>query len=447
MTAIGDRTTASLRGQLSLDQPLDLATKRVKRALSALLDEPLELEATLRSGDDGSFSVDPFELSNAELELTGQSRFDCTGRLLAATVEAILPSIRPIVAAFDREAEGRGRFAVELRAVEEDQVVKVGFDGGIANLDQIPEAIAPLLGRTLSLTGDLRYLRGRAFEIGDFAFKSGGLQAAGELAFGLAEKDELAGELRLLLPELERLEAALGQPIAGAAEFQATLGGTTTAPTLALSGDMTAERQGVELQAKLTIDGRADFTRRSMAEGEAVFQALGLNLEASFRAGDLGSEPKLTGQLSIAEFDPLAVWTRLGRSYSPADDTALRSAALQLDFEGVGGQLIVEPIRGHVDQTELGGRIEVRSLRPPDLTFALHTGRLDLDRYQAKADDQKTETTGERGLDAEALAKEWQDLGLKGVIRIDELILNGEPSKDVEIDLTWDPWSPGHEER
>jgi translocation and assembly module TamB len=74
MTAVGDRTTASLHGRLSLDQPLDPATKRVQRALFALLDEPLQLQATLRLGEDGSFSVDPFELSNAEFELIGQSR-------------------------------------------------------------------------------------------------------------------------------------------------------------------------------------------------------------------------------------------------------------------------------------------------------------------------------------------------------------------------------------
>ncbi len=122
------------------------------------------------------------------------------------------------------------------------------------------------------------------------------------------------------------------------------------------------------------------------------------------------------------------------------DDTALRSAAFQLGFEGTGGQLIIEPIRGHVDQTELDGQIEVRSFRPPDLIFALHTGRLDLDRYQARADaDTEMRANGESGLDAEALAEKWQALGLEGVIRIDELILNGQPSKDVEIDLTWDP--------
>jgi hypothetical protein len=111
-----------------------------------------------------------------------------------------------------------------------------------------------------------------------------------------------------------------------------------------------------------------------------------------------------------------------------------------LGFEGTGGQLIIETIRGHVDQTELDGEIEVRSFRPPDLTFALHTGRLDLDRYQARADGEtEMRADGESGLDAEALAERWQALGLRGVIRIDELILNEQPNNDVEIDLTWDP--------
>jgi hypothetical protein len=177
-----------------------------------------------------------------------------------------------------------------------------------------------------------------------------------------------------------------------------------------------------------------------MAEGQATLQALGLSLEASLGADDLVSEPKLSGQLTIAEFDPLAIWTKLGGSYRPADDTALRSAAFQLGFERTGGQLIIEPIRGHVDQTELHGQIEVSSFRPPDLTLALHAGRLDLDRYQARPDaDTESRADGERSLDAEALAERWRALGFEGVIRIDELILNGQPSEDVEFDLTWDP--------
>ena len=448
MAALGDETKASLQGQLSLEPPADSETSQGQKALLALLEEPLALDVTLQAQDDETYTIDPLNLTNSAVDLSAQIALDDERQISSAKGNLVLPSIRPIATAFDQEGDGRGRLDLDMTAIEDSQGFEIGFDGGIDDLGQVPDVLLSLLGPAPGVTGNLRYLLQQDVTIDDLKLEGDGLNVTGNAALGAGNDGELAADLSISLPELERLEAALGQPITGSAELKAKLAGTKTKPAVDIDGTVSAEREGVELEGDLEIDGKADLTGEGQAEGQATLKALGVLLEATVDAEDLGPTPTLNGEFNLGEFDPSAVVTALGGAYNPADETVLKSAALKLTFAGQDGKLVVEPIEGHIDDTKLDGRIDIGRFEPPDVTLKLHTNRLDLDRYKpseekdpssGSSDGENASEDGGNGLDTEALAEQWSDLGFKGVLQIDELILNTQSTKDLEINLNWDP--------
>ena len=81
-----------------------------------------------------------------------------------------------------------------------------------------------------------------------------GLRLEGNPRLGLADHS-LGGELRLTVPDLKPLQAALAQPIAGDLGLRATLGGTLDVPQVGIDG--TANRVAVADQTldRVTLAG------------------------------------------------------------------------------------------------------------------------------------------------------------------------------------------------
>jgi len=97
---------------------------------------------------------------------------------------------------------------------------------------------------------------------------------------------------------------------------------------------------------------------------------------------DLESEPKLSGALSIAEFDLGDFLEGLGQSLPPmADANALTKVELVTHLNGTPESLLLEELKLQVDDSHFTGRLGISDFKRQALLVELKGDRLDLDRY------------------------------------------------------------------
>jgi len=270
---IGDYATlADLPYRGAADFTLDITSGETEGSLVALIDGSLKnlrgLPADLsgvtgstvtvkaRADYDGaSASVRELAVAGAGLALTGEGRFDLEGQTLAASAEGAMKDIAPLSALAGRSLAGGASFTVmasgpvdALRA--EGTLRGTGLDVGVFRAEDatirfaatgIPSAIAVDLDgnfgqgdETLTVTAALGK-EGSAVRLGSLHVAAGVNTVSGEGRFDLARMRG-HGSIMASLPDLAALNTWTDQPLAGSADFEATLAKDTGA----LSGTLSA---------------------------------------------------------------------------------------------------------------------------------------------------------------------------------------------------------------
>lgn len=202
-----------------------------------------------------------------------------------------------------------------------------------------------------------------------------------------------------------------------------------------------------ELKANLRGVVEADLQGQRYTVPRATLQAAGIvaNLvaEASMQNEQLAANATLT----LPSFNARELMRRLELEVPPtADPNALANVALtaQLRYDGQG--LVLEQLKGELDQTNISGQAQVPSFKPLTARFELTLDQLDLDRYLAPAQEggpapapsgkpaptPPSEPTPESELPVELL----RELNLDGTVNIGRLTVKRVDVTDVTTTIT-----------
>jgi AsmA protein len=153
--------------------------------------------------------------------------------------------------------------------------------------------------------------------------------------------------------------------------------------SLVLSGDVSSDAlpaSPIEVKLSATnID--LDLPQENvLVEGLAV-STLGVNIDAKIQAYQVLSSPQFSGVLSVGEFNPRYLMTRLNLPIPDmSDNTALTKARANITFEGSLDSIIAQPISITMDETKIEANAVV-DLSPLRWDVSIAGKNLNLDRY------------------------------------------------------------------
>ena len=292
-------------------------------------------------------------LRSALAEASANGSFDLDRRAGTARLDARVPDLAAVATALAAPTTVSGAFALgadvtveeALRAID---VVLTGAGTGLAGL---PAGAQELVGPTPTLAAKVHIEPENALTVEQLQVDGAGVQITGDPRLGLRDQ-ALGGGVRLVVPDLAPLQAALNQPVAGAVDLHAGLGGTLPIPEVTLDGTvdrLVAGTQAIDrvaLAARLagpldTPSGNARVTATKQKQeiavatdfrlANGVLSLTGLTLDgpATRLAGKLDvatAGPRARGSLSGGVRDLAALQPWLGQRLSGSADLNLTLA-------------------------------------------------------------------------------------------------------------------------
>lgn len=274
------------QGRLDLDLAADLPAEGPARVARLELRSPLATLTGRASGDPRTWA--------------GEGRVDLAVPDLAAVLRGLAPDAAP-----PGEIAGSVRLGADVTVAERAKRIGAVLDGGASGL-RLPAGLAALVGPAPTLAAAGGFEPGVAAAVDRLELAGAAFRLEGNPRLGLADR-ALGGGVRLAVPDLKPLAGLAGQPLEGALDVAATLGGTLAAPDL-----------------RLEATGRA-----LVAAGQRVDR---LTLAATARGAPASpaGRVRLTAERGRV---PLALAT----DYRLAEDRTLTLSALTL--EGPGARL------------------------------------------------------------------------------------------------------------
>lgn len=158
---------------------------------------------------------------------------------------------------------------------------------------------------------------------------------------------------------------------------------TLSLDALVLNGEITSDALPASpISAKLsamTID--VDLPQENILVDGLALSVLGVNLDAKVQAYQVLSDPQFSAVLSVGEFNPRYLLTRLNVTLPDmADETALTKARAAVTLEGNTDSVTAQPISLVIDDTSIEANA-VLDLSPLRWDVSVAGKNLNLDRY------------------------------------------------------------------
>lgn len=215
-----------------------------------------------------------------------------------------------------------------------------------------------------------------------------------------AKDSSVAGKLNITSPDVSALLKAYGQaelPV-GVSNLSAVANIAGTAQKFRLDPiNATARVSGpavpqgasdVKLSARADVDLGADTLNMS----EFAVSALGLNATGAVNATALRTDPKLSGRLSVAEFNLRQFLKTLGKENTlpvMADPSTLTKVAVTSAFTGSTDDLSLQGMKLKLDDSNISGDLAVAGFANPAISFNLAVDALNADRYLPPVAEEK----------------------------------------------------------
>lgn len=199
---------------------------------------------------------------------------------------------------------------------------------------------------------------------------------------------------------------------------------------------------GGKQDVKLTGAANYDGAKGSFQLSNALLEAAGVKLSTSITGEGLaGDAPKLSGPISIAQFNPREVLGNLGQKIEAADKDALKTASFSAKLNGSFKSAGLSEVALKLDQTTAKGRIDVRDFATQAIQFALEVDQLDVDRYLPPKKAAAKAAGADKGSgksdvnSIEIPAETLNNLNAEGTLDIAQLKINGIKLSGVRLKL------------
>jgi AsmA protein len=153
--------------------------------------------------------------------------------------------------------------------------------------------------------------------------------------------------------------------------------------SLVLSGDVSSDALPTSpIEVKLSAtDIDLDLPQENVLVEGLALSTLGLNVDAKIQAYQVLSSPRFSGVVSVGEFNPRYLMTRLNLPIPDmSDDTALTKARANITFEGSLDSITAQPISITMDETKIEANAVV-DLTPLRWDVSIAGKNLNVDRY------------------------------------------------------------------
>lgn len=181
-----------------------------------------------------------------------------------------------------------------------------------------------------------------------------------------------------------------------------------------------------------------DLRREVLEMPTFSLTVLGLDISGSVQGQEILDEPRLSGKLDIAEFEPRRLLGTLAdEAPETTDPDALKTATLGLRFRVDPEQATLDDIALRLDDSRLTGTASARNLdaEVPALTFDLALDQIDVDRYLPPSDEAPVATPATAPAAALELPMETlRALDLTGKLAIDRLKASGLNMTDFRLE-------------
>jgi AsmA protein len=233
------------------------------------------------------------------------------------------------------------------------------------------------------------------------------------------------------------LTADLQGDIAGTLELKGDVGANLLfqqyrVEHLALDADLSGtDLPDGGLRLALTANSTADLIKQSLTVADLDLTLAGLKITATVNAESLLTQPRFSGPLEIAPFNPRDLLQRLGRTApATADAAVLSRASLAAQFVASVNTLTLDPLILRLDDSTLQGRLSVPDFRGPALRYDLRLDAIDVDRYLAPPATAAAKVstpgaaTARRAAQGELPLAALRPLNIDGTLRIGRLGIN-----------------------
>ena len=186
----------------------------------------------------------------------------------------------------------------------------------------------------------------------------------------------------------------------------------------------------------LANDARFDYDGAERATlSPFAIEAFGLNASGNATVTAASTEPRVVGDVRLAEFSPRAVLQRFGQPVPQTSDPDVLSRAT------VAGRFAIDADNGSfeelaikLDESTITGNFAVANFADPSYRFELSADRIDVDRYVPPPAEEAQEgerAAGDIGLEAEALSA----IRIEGQARVADLKITNLRFQDVATHL------------
>lgn len=162
-------------------------------------------------------------------------------------------------------------------------------------------------------------------------------------------------------------------------------------------------------------------------------EAGGVKAEGELRGAASFDQPKMVGNLKIAEFNPREVMRRFGIELPKTSDAGvLRKAAFTTEIEASSDRTDFNKLALKLDDSTLSGDIAIKHLPKPAATFALTVDQINLDRYRPPGGSERGAAGGGgQTLPLDALRGQ----NIQGTLRIGKLKVLNERADNFVIKI------------
>lgn len=203
---------------------------------------------------------------------------------------------------------------------------------------------------------------------------------------------------------------------------------------------------GGEQPFALTGGLKLDLKQGTLAIANAVLAAAGLSITTNI-AGEniMGDDLKLHGPITVKQFSPRDVMTKLGmKAPETADPNVLKAMSFNADFAGGKKSAVLSNMKLVMDQTNATGNVNIKDFATMAIDFAFKVDQLDADRYMApkkpgeSVKDAPTDKSGKKSDIAkiELPGETLNNLNAQGTLDVGMLKASGVKLTNAQVKLS-----------
>ncbi len=299
-----------------------------------LPDENVTWQTTLHWPLQGEVTLRDARIETAGATFEGKGTLDPNTLVSDLDLQFRAPALSNLLAKFDVPIDGDALIDAAVTTTSGAKTVHVDLKAIVDQLENLPDGAKELVGRKLDLETIVSLKDQRHLEISDLRLDGAEATLKASLALDL-KSDDLSGDVEATLPRLAALAGVIEQPIAGAVELGAKVGGHLSEPV----AELTVSSDQVEI-------------------GEETIEAIAL----TWNGATLATEPE--GALTL-DLTARSLPLKLALNYQLADRLLnLSDVQLTAPETTLGGKVAVNLDNTLLDGT-LGGSIDdLQALQP-----------------------------------------------------------------------------------